>query len=99
MVHAQVVQGTEEEIAAHLKRLKGRKNLLLIIPDDGTAPSLSDEDVYVTLRKHFYFTATPEEFQKAFNELGKGNEHLPVLPPEALTGRICMRNASNGVSC
>jgi hypothetical protein len=34
-------------------------------------------------RNHFYFTATPEEFERAFDALAEGNENLPVLPPEA----------------
>jgi hypothetical protein len=32
MTQPQALQGTSEELAAHLQRLKGRKNLLLIIP-------------------------------------------------------------------
>ena len=32
---------------------------------------------------HFYFTASQEEWERAFDELSEANEKLPVLPPEA----------------
>lgn len=32
---------------------------------------------------HFYFTATPEEWEAAMDELAAGGENLPVLPDEA----------------
>ena len=34
-------------------------------------------------RSHFYFTATPEEWETAMDELAAGGESLPVLPDEA----------------
>jgi hypothetical protein len=34
-------------------------------------------------KDHFYFTATPEEWEAAMDELAEGGENLPVLPPEA----------------
>jgi hypothetical protein len=34
-------------------------------------------------RKHFYFTATPQEWEAAMNELAAGGENFPVLPDEA----------------
>ena len=32
--------------------------------------------------EHFYFTATNEEFERAFDAIGEGNEGLPILPPD-----------------
>ena len=34
-------------------------------------------------RNHFYFTATPEEWEAAMDQLAAGGEALPVLPDEA----------------
>ena len=75
MAQAQVLKGTWEEIMNQARVLQGRKNLTLIVP----AMEIGEEQ---TAREHFYLTATPEEFQRAFDALGKGNENQ-VLPPEA----------------
>jgi hypothetical protein len=76
MAQAQVIQGTWEEIANHARTLQGRKNLTLIVPSE-------ESEVTPIAHEHFYLTATPEEFRRAFDALGAGNENLPLLPPEA----------------
>jgi hypothetical protein len=76
MVQAQVLRGTWEEIMNYGRTLKGRKDLMLIIP-------VEEADVTPPAKEHFYLMATSEEFQKAFDALGTGHENQPVLPPEA----------------
>ena len=34
-------------------------------------------------QNHFYLTATPEEFNRALDDIAAMNQALPVLPPEA----------------
>ena len=34
-------------------------------------------------KNHFYFVATPDEFNRALDEIAAMNRLLPVLPPEA----------------
>jgi len=34
-------------------------------------------------KNHFYFTATPQEWEAAMDELAAGGEAIPVLPDEA----------------
>jgi hypothetical protein len=34
-------------------------------------------------KHHFYHTASQEEWERAFDAIGKGNEHLPIVPLEA----------------
>lgn len=75
MAQAQILRGTWEEIMNQARGFQGRKNLTLIVP----ATEAGDEQ---TALEHFYLNATPEEFQRAFDALGKGNENQ-VLPPEA----------------
>ncbi len=77
MAQTQIVRGSDEEIAAFLHRLKGRRDLTLIVPaEDATVAPQSNN-------AHFYLTATQEEFQAAFDALGAEKEHQPVPPPEA----------------
>ena len=45
---------------------------------NGTAPLPAGVD-----KNHFYFTATPEEWEAAMDQLAAGGEGLPVLPDEA----------------
>lgn len=75
MVQAQIFQGTWEEIMHQARALQGRKDLTLIVPETQTAEEQ-------TSLLHFYLTATPEEFERAFDALGQGNENQ-ALPPEA----------------
>jgi hypothetical protein len=65
-----VLEGTWEEVATHAPELQGRRVRVTLLPEE--------ED-----QRHFYHTASPEEWERAFDAIGKGNEHLPVLPPEA----------------
>ena len=76
MTQAQIYTGSWEELNAHAADFQGRKNLTLIVPAEEAGGAR-------TAKEHFYLTATPEEFQKAFDALGQGNENSPVLPPEA----------------
>lgn len=75
MVQAQLFRGTWEEIMNYARTLKGRKNLTLIVP-------MEEAETTPTVKEHFYLTATPEEFQKAFDALGTGYENQPILPSE-----------------
>jgi len=76
MAQAQIYTGTWEELNTHSAYLRGRRNLTLIVPEEDT------EETKPT-NEHFFLTATPEEFQMAFDALGHGHENSPVLPPEA----------------
>jgi|GEM_PF-2317558 len=76
MTQAQIFTGTWEELNAHSADFRGRKQLTLIVPTEEAIGT-------PTAKEHFYLTATPEEFQKAFDALGQGHEKSPVLPPEA----------------
>ena len=68
MAQARIFQGTWEEIMTQAQTFQGRTNLTLIVPETETAGE-------PTARNHFYFNATPEEFQHAFDALGQGNEN------------------------
>ena len=75
MEQPQIYTGSWEELNAHAADFRGRRNLTLIVPAEeaGTAET----------KEPFYLTATPEEFQKAFDALSQRHENSPILPPEA----------------
>lgn len=75
MMQAQIYTGSWEELNALASAFQGRRKLTLIVP--------AEEGAEETGKDHFYLTATPEEFQKAFDALGQGHENSPVLPLEA----------------
>ena len=76
MAQAQIFTGTWDELNAHSAAFRDRKTLTLIVPAE-------EPEVAPTAKDHFYLTATPEEFRKAFDALGEENEDSPVLPPQA----------------
>ena len=81
MAQPQVLEGIREEIMALLARpeVAGRRFRLIVMPEEGQP----DRGAYQPDSNHFYFQATDEEFEGAFDSSGKGNEGLPILPPEA----------------
>ena len=70
-----VFEGTWEQIARQAENLAGKYVRLTVIAD---APADSPPS-----KIPLFLTATPDDFQRAFDALGAGNESLPVLPPEA----------------
>lgn len=73
MAQSQVIEGTPQEIADHLKRFSGNARLRLIIPPE------SEEGVAPPNLHH----ATPEERARALDEIAEMNRDLPALPDEA----------------
>jgi hypothetical protein len=70
-----VLEGTWEEIERQSEQLAGKRVRLMVLSDEDTNLSTPDRPLYET--------ASPEEFQKAFDALAECYRHLPVLPPEA----------------
>lgn len=67
-----LMEGTAEELVPYLtQHPRERFRLVALAPADEAAA------------QHFFVTASPEEFERAFDALGRGKERLPVLPPEA----------------
>ena len=75
MAQPKVIEGTWEEIVQRAEELRGHQVRLIVFPQEATTNGNGEP--------HFYFTATPEEFERAFDAIGNGNERLPILPPEA----------------
>ncbi len=75
MAHARIFKGSWEDILNQSRVLQGCKDLTLIVPETESVEE-------PTTLEHFYLTATPAEFQHAFDTLGKGNENQ-LLSPEA----------------
>ena len=69
------IEGTWEEIARQAEKWPGQRFRLTVLTREdpraqsGGAPA--------------YLKRTSEEFQRSLDALGRGNELLPVLPPEA----------------
>ena len=78
MAIQQIFEGTWEDILAQSSNLAGKQLRLVLFSVDLPATERAPQD-----GKHFYETATAEEFAPAFDNIGQGNEKLPVLPPEA----------------
>jgi hypothetical protein len=76
MALPEIYTGSWEELTAQSANFKGRGKITLIVPAEEAGLSGS-------AREHFYYTATPEQFQEAFDALACGHENSPVLPPEA----------------
>lgn len=68
-----VIEGTWEDIAQQAEALRGSWLRVAIYPDQ---PSPGPE-------QSLFVSASPEEFQRAFDALGRANAGLPVLPAEA----------------
>ncbi len=81
MVQPLVFEGTADEIAIELRKAapKGQRLKVVVMPEE--VPSTGVE--YQPDKTHFYFTATPEEFERAFDAIAEGSQGLPILPPEA----------------
>ena len=53
------------------------------VPGSNGENSKHPSEKTVSDKNHFYFTATPEEFNRALDDIAEMNRTLPVLPPEA----------------
>jgi hypothetical protein len=66
-----VLEGTWEEVVTRTPELQGHRVRVIILSTEEEA------------RRHFYHTASPEEWERAFDAIGKGNERLPIPPSDA----------------
>lgn len=82
MTQAHIYTGTGEELAARARQFRDRKNLTLIVPAEET-PDTAPAIPHGVDRNHFYFRATPEEFNRALDEIAAMNEDTVPPPPEA----------------
>lgn len=68
-----VIEGDWNEIAAHIEEIRDRKHLRLTVYPDSLADEDEDEEGNL-------FDASPEEWERALDEIAEMNKDIPPLP-------------------
>ncbi len=83
MAQPQVIEGTWREVRKQTERLAREhpdERVRLVI--SAAAPERTPAEPPVN-PEHFYWRATPEEFDRALQAIAGSGRRSPVLPPEA----------------